>query len=80
MIQELIYYNPFNNFDRVSALIMLMIYREQFLIMYEGNVSKGSINDASNDPNYAGNDEFFRKNFVERFGKDKSNGFDDWVK
>lgn len=75
MLQELIYYNPFNNYDRVSALIMLMIYREQFLIMYEGDVSSGNQRRREDDPGYAGNDEFFRKNFNDRFaGKLKDFG------
>lgn len=38
-IQELLSWNPRGNFDRVSSLIILMIYREQIMVMYGGNLS-----------------------------------------
>lgn len=59
LIEELIQFNPVINVDRVRALGMVMLYREQFLILYENNIRSNSNNkndDASNDP-------FFTKNY-----------------
>lgn len=62
LLKELIQCNPNINVDRVSALIMLMIYREQFMIMYEGDLAR-SKNDDSYDASDPANDEFFIKNY-----------------
>lgn len=55
-IQELISYNSEGNFDRISSAIMLMILREDMMIMFQGDLSRGK-NDV--DKNYLGNDSFF---------------------
>jgi len=54
-LKELIQFNPDGNFDRIRAMGMVMIYREQFLIMYGGDVQEGRAGqdnqeDLSNDP------------------------------
>ena len=51
------------NFDRVHALKMLMLYREEKLILYQGDPRKGK---EVNDANYLGNDKFFSDNFDNR--------------
>ena len=37
--EELIAFNPQGNFDRIRALGMVMLYREKFMIDYEGDVA-----------------------------------------
>ena len=39
LIEELIAFNPQGNFDRIRALGMVMLYREKFMIDYEGDVA-----------------------------------------
>lgn len=65
LLKELIAYNSYGNFDRVSSLGILMLYREQKLIDFNGNPSLA----ISNAPNYIGNDPFFKNNYDKRFGK-----------
>ena len=64
-IQELIQYNPAGNFDRIRAFGMLMLYREEFMIRYQGdpNTAKNEEYDAD----YLGNSDFFTKNYDNRF-------------
>lgn len=40
LLKELLAYNPRANFDRVRALGMVMLYRGQFVDLYEGDLSK----------------------------------------
>lgn len=65
LIEELIAYNPEINVDRVRSLGLLMIYREQFMILYQGNIER---KDTTNN-NYLGNDDFFSRNYDQKFGK-----------
>lgn len=52
---------------------MLMLYREQFVVMYQGNLDRSEI-DNEYDPNDPANDEFFKKNYHPR--RRKSNPVD----
>lgn len=61
LIQEYIAYNQEGNFDRISAMGMLMLLREDRMVLYGGEVKKTK--DASQDKDYLGNDDFFSKNF-----------------
>lgn len=61
LIKELINYNTVGNFDRVSSMGMLMLLREDRMIMYQGDFSRERHDSAS--ASYLGNDEFFTKNF-----------------
>lgn len=61
LIQEYISYNKDGNFDRISAMGMLMLLREDRMVLYGGDVKKTK--DLSTDANYLGNDDFFSKNF-----------------
>lgn len=60
LIKELILFNPDINVDRIRALGMLMLYREEKIIMYQGDMKRTS-EDTSSD--YLGNDPFFNNNF-----------------
>ena len=66
LLQELAKYNSTGNFDRVRALGMVMLYREQFMIQYEGNIQPGVSKDRSDDDTYLGNDDFFKNNYDKR--------------
>ena len=63
-LQEAAAYNPTANFDRIRAFGMVMIYREAFLILYQGDTSK-TIDDTV-DSNAPENDEFFTDNYDRR--------------
>lgn len=71
LIQELIAYNAMGNFDRISAMGMLMLYREDKMILYNGDISREK--DERNNRNYLGNDPFFTTNYDERFSKFSQN-------
>lgn len=65
LLKELINYNSEGNFDRISAMGMLMLLREDRMIRYQGNVSKEKQERANNS--YGGNDPFFKRNYDIRF-------------
>ena len=60
LLKELILFNPEINVDRVRALGMLMLYREEKMILYQGDLSRNKKDIPSN---YLGNDPFFTKNY-----------------
>ena len=60
-IKELINYNSEGNFDRISAAGMLMLLREDRIILYQGKVSKEKQETANSS--YLGNDPFFKRNY-----------------
>lgn len=64
LIEEAIQFNPDINVDRIRALGVLMLYREQYIIRYGTGRTESSSEILSKD--YAGNDEFFTKNFDAR--------------
>ena len=64
LIKELILYNPDINVDRVRALGILMLYREEKMILYQGNPSRDKDEIPSD---YLGNDPFFQTNYDNRF-------------
>ena len=65
LIHELLQYNSEGNFDRIRAFGMLMLYREEFMILYGGD-NEGSKNQEI-DTTYLGNSDFFTKNYDNRF-------------
>ena len=65
LLKELINYNSEGNFDRISAMGMLMLLREDRMIRYQGDVSKEKQERADNS--YDGNDSFFKRNYDFRF-------------
>ncbi len=60
-IKELINFNNEGNFDRISAMGMLMLLREDKMITYQGNISKERQERES--ASYLGNDPFFSRNY-----------------
>lgn len=61
LLKELITYNPEGNFDRISAMGMLMLLREDKMIKYQGNVGRDRQENAENS--YDGEDPFFKRNY-----------------
>ena len=60
LIKELIQWNPYGNYDRVMALVQLMLYREEKMILYQGDIrqaergSSGLETDSYWERNYPG--------------------------
>ena len=65
LLKELINYNSEGNFDRISAMGMLMLLREDKMIKYQGEINKEKQEKANS--NYDGNDPFFKRNFDFKF-------------
>jgi hypothetical protein len=61
LLKELINYNPEGNFDRISAMGMLMLLREDKMIKYQGSVGRDRQENAENS--YDGEDPFFKRNY-----------------
>lgn len=40
LLKELIQWNPYGNYDRIMALVQLMLYREEKMILYQGSTSE----------------------------------------
>jgi hypothetical protein len=66
LIEEAIQFNPEINVDRIRAMGMVMLYREEFIIKY-GNSLNAEARERvrKNNPS---NDAFFKKNYDYRFG------------
>lgn len=60
LIKELMLFNPDINVDRIMSLVQLMLYREEKMILYQGDPMKAKKTD---DSNYLGNDPFFTRNY-----------------
>lgn len=58
LLKELALWNDVGNFDRVSAMGMLMLMREDKMISFQGNVKRETQKD------YLGNDPFFTRNYI----------------
>lgn len=67
LIHELIGYNTEGNFDRISAMGMLMLLREDKMILYNGEVNKEKEDKAKSD--YLGNDSYFERNYTAALSK-----------
>ena len=66
LLKELILFNPDINVDRVRALGMVMLYREEKVILYQGDMKR---DDDKVSADYLGNDPFFRINYDDRLMK-----------
>lgn len=73
-LKECLLYSPDVNVDRVRAFGMLMLYREEFMILYGGDVASGQ--EAPSD--YLGKDKFFTVNYDDK--KALYNNMPDYVK
>ena len=60
LLQELSLWNPDGNYDRVSALGMLMLLREDMLRLY----GPEGVNTNEEDEEDLANDDFFNRNFI----------------
>lgn len=65
LLQELIKFNPDINVDRVRALGMVMLYREERLIIGKGQIKKDTRKPKIEDP-------YFQRNFDQRFNKNNN--------
>lgn len=64
LLKELILWNPDINVDRIMALIQGMLYREEKMILYNGNLNSSK---QFKEEDYAGNDPFFSRNYDNKF-------------
>lgn len=60
LLKELILFNPDINVDRIMSLVQTMLYRQEKIILYQGEMRR---DDEKVRADYAGNDEFFNKNY-----------------
>lgn len=63
LIEELVAYTPELNVDRIRALGMVMLYRQEKIILYKDNLNAKSQEEASSS--YLGNDSFFQRNYAQ---------------
>ena len=60
LLKELMLYNPAINVDRIMSLCQLMLYREEKMILYQGEPRRV---EKTIDASYLGNDPFFTRNY-----------------
>lgn len=65
LLEELISYTPELNVDRIRALGMVMLYRQEKIILYKDNLNARSQEDVSSS--YLGNDSFFQRNYTQSY-------------
>ena len=63
LIKELILWNPDINVDRIMAMVQLMLYREEKMILYEGNMSSSGQDVGSE----LADDSYFTQNYDLRY-------------
>ena len=61
LIEEAIQFNPEINVDRIRAMGMVMIYRQEFIIKYGNNLNSESREKIRKDD--PSNDPFFKRNY-----------------
>ena len=61
LLKELIQWNQYGNFDRIMSLVQLMLYREEKMILYQGDVKK-----AEHKPSGIETDEYWSRNYPGR--------------
>lgn len=66
LLKELMLYNPAINVDRIMSMCQLMLYREEKVILYQGEPRRA---EKRIDSTYLGNDPFFNKNYNSKFSK-----------
>lgn len=62
LLKELILWTPERNVDRVSSLIQLMLYREEKMILYQGDLAKSGRNRSNTKLE---DDDYFTRNYKE---------------
>lgn len=63
LLEELISYTPELNVDRIRALGMVMLYRQEKIILYKDNLNAKAQEEVSSS--YPGNDPFFQRNYAQ---------------
>lgn len=58
LLKELILWNPNGNYDAIMSLVQLMLYREEKMILFQGNVRRDDTGSSGLE-----DDEFFTKNY-----------------
>lgn len=58
LIKELIQWNPNGNFDRIMALVQLMLYREEKMILYQGDMARAETSSSGMEK-----DDYWEKNY-----------------
>lgn len=58
LLKELILWNPFGNYDRIMALVQMMLYREEKMVLYQGDMRRGE-----RKPTGIGGDDYWDKNY-----------------
>ena len=61
LLEELIAFTPELNVDRIRALGMVMLYRQEKIILYRDSLNSRAQEEVSSS--YLGNDPFFRENY-----------------
>jgi hypothetical protein len=61
LLEELIAYTPEINVDRIRAFGMVMLYRQEKVILYKDNLNASAQEEVNS--NYLGNDSFFTNNY-----------------
>jgi hypothetical protein len=64
LLKELILWNPFGNYDRIMALAQLMLYREEKIILLQGDLKKDQ-----QKPSGLEADTYWDKNYPGKKGK-----------
>ena len=58
LLKELILWNPNGNYDRIMSLVQLMLYREEKMILFQGDVTKQESTSSGME-----NDDYWSKNY-----------------
>lgn len=58
LIKELIQWNPYGNYDRIMSLVQLMLYREEKMVIYQGDMRN-----AERPSSGLENDDYWSKNY-----------------
>ena len=58
LLKELIQWNPYGNYDRVMSLVQLMLYREEKMILFQGNIKQ-----EEQKPTGMGADDYWSRNY-----------------
>lgn len=70
LLKELILFNPDINVDRIMSLVQLMLYREEKMVLFNGNLTHSR---EVIPTDYLGNDSFFTNNYDRKFSKFSKN-------
>lgn len=60
LLKELILWNPSINVDRIMSMVQLMIYREDRMVLYQGDLRRG---ERANEKDSLSNDDYFTRNY-----------------